>query len=196
MLNPFRLIASVLGFIVLATPIAAVAFFFVAIAGSPGTCEDEERPITTSLRLAATFQDKLDDLEATLDIGQSASATFTESEVTSRADLWLKDHDAPIEEILICFGDGTASASAKIDIPFVPGDIDVLARGTLNLTGSVAEADVQDLEVGGLPGLLTDLVEDFVNKVIEDQTEDLNLDHTYTLLFTEGQVTISGTPKA
>ncbi len=194
MLNPFRLVTTLFGIIVLATPIAAVAFFFVAIAGSPGTCEDESRPITTSLQLAAAFQEKWDGLEASLTAGQAAVETFTESEVTSRADLWLEEHDAPIEEILICFGDGTASASAKIDIPFVPGDIDVLARGTLNLTGSAADADVQDLEVGGLPGPLTDLVENFINNVIEDQTEDLDLDHTYTLLFTEGQVTISGVP--
>ena len=194
MFNPFRLITTLFGIIVLATPIAAVAFFFVAIAGTPGTCEDESRPITTSLQLAAAFQDKWDGLNASLTAGQPAAVTFTESEVSSRADLWLEEHDAPIEEILICFGDGTASASGKIDIPFVPGDIDVLARGTLNLTGAVANADIDDLEVGGLPGPLTDLVESFINKVIEDQTEDLDLDHTYTLLFTEGQVTISGVP--
>ena len=194
MFYPFRLLTALIGILVLATPIAAVAFFFVAIAGSPGTCEDEERPITTSLQLAAAFQDKWDGLEASLIAGQPASETFTESEVTSRADLWLSEHDAPIDKILICFGDGTASASAEIDIPFVPGDIDVLARGTLTLTGPVAKADVQDLEVGGLPGPLTGLVENFINNVIEDQTEDLDLDHTYTLLFTEGAVTISGVP--
>ncbi len=194
MFNPFRLFTALIGILVLATPIAAVAFFFVAIAGSPGTCEDEDRPITTSLQLAADFQDKWEGMEASLLAGQPATETFTESEVTSRADLWLSEHDAPIDEIQICFGDGTASASAKIDIPFVPGDIDVLARGTLNLTGTFANVDVDDLKVGGLPGPLTDLVENFINKVIEGQTEDLELDHTYILLFTEGEVTISGVP--
>ncbi len=194
MLNPFRLIATLLGFLVLATPVAAVTFFFVAIAGNPGTCEDKDRPITTSIQLASSFQDAWDDLEAALDAGQPASATFTESEVTSRADLWLEEHDAPIDEILICFGDGTASASAKIDIPFVPGDIDVLTSGTLILTGDVADADVEKIEVGGLPDLLTDLVEDFIDNVIEDQTEILELNHAYTLVFTEGEVTISGLP--
>lgn len=194
MFNPFRLFTALLGIIVLATPIAAVAFFFVAITGSPGTCEDENRPITTSLQLAADFQAKWDGLEASLIAGQPATVTFTESEVTSRADLWLSEHDAPIDKILICFGDGTASASAEIDIPFVPGDIDVLARGTLNLTGNFANVDVDDLEVGGLPGPLTDLVENFINDVIEDQIEDLDLDFRYTLLYTEGEVTISGLP--
>ena len=194
MFNPFRLFTALLGIIVLATPIAAVAFFFVAITGSPGTCAAEDRPITTSLQLAADFEAKWDALEASLIAGQPLSVTFTESEVTSRADLWLAEHDARIDGIQICFDDGIATASAKIDIPFVPGDIDVLARGTLNLTGNFANADVDDLKVGGLPGPLTDLVENFINGVIEDQTEELDLEFRYTLLFTEGQVTISGLP--
>ena len=194
MLNPFRLIATLLGFLVLATPVAAVTFFFVAIAGDPGTCETESRPITTSIQLAGQFQDKWDALDAALDAGQPASAIFSESEVTSRADIWLEEQDAPIDDILICFEDGTALASAKIDIPFVPGDINVLTSGTLILTGDVADADVETIEVGGLPDLLTDLVENFIDDVIEDQTEELELEHTYTLLFSEGQVTVSGLP--
>ena len=194
MLNPFRLTATLLGFLMLAAPIAAVAFFFVAIAGSPGTCEDEDRPIATSTQLAGLFQEKWDTLEAALDAGRPASATFTESEVTSSADLWLEKNDAPIDDILICFRDGTASASAKIDIPFVPGDIDVLVSGTLILTGDLADADVDKIEVGGLPDLLTELVENFIDDIVEDQTDDLELDHGYTLLFTEGEVTVSGLP--
>lgn len=194
MLNPFRLIATLLGFLMLATPVAAVAFFFVAIAGSPGSCEDENRPITTSVQLAGSFQEKWDALDATLVAGRPASATFTESEVTSRADRWLEENDAPIDKILICFSEGTASASAKIDIPFVPGDIDVLVSGTLILTGDLADADVDKIEVGGLPDLLTELVENFIDDIFEDQTDDLELDHNYTLLFTEGEVTVSGVP--
>lgn len=194
MLIPFRLIATLLGFLVLATPVAAVTFFFVAIAGSPGTCEDENRPITISIQLASLFQDKWDALDARLDAGEPASVNFTESEITSRADLWLKENDAPIDDLLICFNDGTASASAKIDIPFVPGDIDVLTTGTLILTGTTADADVEKIEVGGLPDLLTGLVEDFIDGIFEDQTEDLELEHTLTLTFTEGEVTVSGLP--
>ncbi len=194
MFNPIRLIAALLGILVLATPIAAVVFFFLAITGSPGTCDMEGRTITTSLQFAAAYEEKWDGLEAALDAGQAAAATFSESEVTSRANVWLQERDAPIDEIMICFGDGTAATSAKIDIPFVPGDVDVLARGSLILTGTAADAEITDLEVGGLPGPLADLVEDFINNIIEDQTEDLGLDHSFTLTFTEGAVTISGVP--
>ncbi len=194
MFNPIRLFAALLGILVLTAPIAAVVFFFLAITGSPGDCRSDERTVTTSFQFAADYEEKWDGLEAALDAGQPASATFSESELTSRASVWLQEQDAPIEDIMICFGDGTAATSAKIDIPFVPGDIDVLARGSLILTGTVADSEITDLEVGGIPGPLTDLVEDFINNIIEDQTEDLDLDHSYSLTFTEGAVTISGTP--
>jgi len=194
MLNPLRLLTTLLGFLVLATPIAAVAFFFVAITGSPGTCAGDEHEITTSLQEAASFESKWDTLTATLDAGQPASATFTESEVTSMADLWLERHDAPINEVMICFRDGEASASAKIDIPFVPGDVDVLATGTLIMTGQFVEADIQELDVGGLPDPLAELVEEVVNRVIEDQTVTLELRHDYALVFGDGVVTVSGGP--
>lgn len=194
MFNPIRLFATLLGILVLATPIAAVVFFFLAITGSPGACDAEERTVTTSFQFAADYEEKWDSMGALLDGGQPASATFSESEVTSRASVWLEEQDAPIDDIMICFGDGTAATSAKIDIPFVPGNIDVLARGSLILAGTVADSEITDLEVGGLPGPITDLVEDFIDRVIKDQTEDLDLDHSYTLVFTEGAVTISGVP--
>ena len=194
MLIPFRLISTLLGILVLATPVVAVTLFFFAIAGSPGACGDETRPITTSDELASLFQDKWDALDATLDAGQPASVTFTESEVTSRADAWLSGQDAPIDDVLICFEDDTASASAKIDIPLVPGNIDVLVSGTLILTGEVVQIQIDEIEVGGLPSPLTDLVEDFIDDIFEDQTEELVLGHTYTLVFTEGEVTVSGLP--
>lgn len=194
MLIPFRLISTLLGILVLATPVVIVALFFFAIAGSPGACGDATRPITTSDDLASLFQGKWDGLDAALDAGQPASVTFTESEVTSRTAAWLSEQDAPIDDVLICFDDDTASASAKIDIPLVPGDIDVLVSGTLILTGEVVQIQVDEIEVGGLPGLLTELVEGFIDDIFEDQTEELVLEHTYTLVFTEGAVTVSGLP--
>jgi hypothetical protein len=194
MLNPFRILATLLGFLVLATPIAAVAFFFVAIAGSPGTCEDPERPIESSIEQAAAFDIKWNALNAALDAGQPSSATFTEGEVTSAAEIWLATEDAPIANLRICFQVGVARASGKIDIPFVPGDVDVLAEGTLFLTDEFADAHVDKLEVGGLLGPLNDLVENMVNRVINDQTEKLPLQHDYAIAFSEGEVTVSGTP--
>ena len=79
-------------------------------------------------------------------------------------------------------------------MPFVPGDVDVLVHGTLILTGGQVEVDIDELEVGGLPGPLNDLVQSFVDDAIADETIDLELERDYELAFSEGSVTVSGQP--
>ena len=192
--RPLRLLSWLLALIVLGVPLAAVAFFLLAIVGSPGSCEDEERPISVMPELAASFQRKLDQLNATLDAGRVATVVFAEGEVASRGRLWVEEHDVPVSDLLICFSAEGGAMSGKVDVPFFPGDVDVLIRGTLDLTGEHPEAQIDDFEVGGLPGPLTDLVKAFVDDLIEDQTNEIELDHDYGIAFEEGEVTTSGQP--
>ncbi len=194
MFQPIRLIATLLGIVVIGAPIVAVGLFIVAVAGDPGTCEAETRPIVLSDSAAASYQTAWDGFQATLDSGQAAAVTFNETEVSSRAQQWLDERDSPITELRICFTDGGAGASAKLDVPFMPGDVDVLVRGTLILTGGQAEIDIDELEVGRLPGPLNDPLQSFVDDVIADQTIDLKLERDYQLAFSEGSVTVSGQP--
>lgn len=189
-----RLFAWLLALVAVGTPLAAVAFFLLAIVGSPGSCEAGDQPIAVSLEAAATFQTKLDQLNDALEAGQVSTVVFDESEATSHARLWVEEHDAPVSDLLICFSADGGSASAKVDVPFFPGDVDVLIRGTMILTDVHPEADIDEIKVGGLPGPLTDLVEGFVNDLIEDQTEEIELSHDYGLTFGEGEITISGQP--
>ena len=192
--TPLRLITTILGLVVIGLPLAAFAFFLLAIVGSPGACDTQGRTVAFSPEAAGSFQGKWDQLNATLDAGQVSTIVVDESEATSRAQLWIEEHDAPISDLLLCFNTGGGSASAKVDIPFFPGDVDVLVRGTLLLTGERPEAQIDDIEMGGLPGFLTDIAERFVNRVIDDQTEDIILTHDYGLAFGEGAATISGQP--
>lgn len=194
MLQPIRLLAALLGIIVIGAPLVAVGLFIIAVVGDPGTCEAEDRPIVLSDSAAASYQTAWDGFQATLDSGQAATVTLNETEVSSRAQQWLDERDAPITELRICFTDGGAGASAKLDAPFMPGDIDVLVRGTLILTGDQVEVDIDELEVGGLPGPLNDPVQSFVEDVIADETIDLELERDYQLAFSEGSVTVSGQP--
>ena len=194
MFQPIRLLATLLGIVVIGTPIVAVGLFITAVAGDPGTCEVEGRPIVLSDSAAASYQAAWDGFQATLDSGQPAAVTFNETEVSSRVQQWLDERDSRITELRICFTDDGAGASAKIDVPFMPGDIDVLVRGTLILTGDRVDVDIDELEVGGLPGPLNDPVESFVNDVISDETIDLELERAYQLAFSEGRVTVSGQP--
>lgn len=194
MIQPIRLLAALFGIVVIGAPIAALGLFVVAVTGEPGTCEADERPIVVSDEAAAAYVSAWDSFEAALDAGQPATVSFTETEVTSRARQWLEERDSPIHDLLVCFSDGAASASAKIDLPFVPGDADVLVDGTLVLTDEHAVANIDELEVGGLPTLLSEPIQSFVDDVIEDEAVDLVLQHDYELSFSEGSVTVSGQP--
>ena len=194
MFQPIRLLAALLGIIVIGAPLAAVGLFIIAVAGDPGTCEAEGRPIVFSDSAAASYQTAWDGFQATLDSGQAATVTFNETEVSSRAKQWLDERDSPITALRICFTEGGATASAELDVPFVPGDVDVLVHGTLILTGGQVEVDIDELEVGGLPGPLNDLVQSFVDDAIADETIDLELERDYQLAFSEGSVTVSGQP--
>lgn len=194
MLRPLRLLAWLLPLIVVGAPLAAVALFLLAITGSPGSCEDEERPISHSEELAASFQETWDQLNATLDAGQVSTVIFDEGEATSRARRWVEEHDVPVSQLFLCFSADGGSASGKVDVPFFPGDIDVVIRGTLDLRGEHPEAVIEEIEVGRLPGPFTSLVKGFVDELIDDQTEGLELHHDYGMTFGEGELTISGQP--
>lgn len=193
-LSPFRILAWFLALVVIGVPAAAVTLFLLAITGSPGECDSNGRTIVADLADAAAFQQKWDDMNNALDAGQPSSATFTESEATSRAQLWAEEHDAPVSDLHLCFNAGGGSGSAKIDIPFVPGDVDVLVHGTLDLTGEKPEAEITDVDMGKLPGPVASRIEDFITRLIDHETDDIRLKHDYGLQFADGEVTITGQP--
>ncbi len=194
MIQPIRLLAALFGIVVIGAPIAALGLFVVAISGDPGTCEAAGRPINVSDEAAAAYVSAWDDFQATLDSGQPATVSFTEAEITSRARQWLDERDSRINDLRICFAEGEASASAKIDLPFIPGAAEVLVGGTLILTSELAIAEIDEVEIGGLPSLLSEPIQSFVDDVIEDETVALVLEHGYELSFAEGSITVSGTP--
>jgi hypothetical protein len=175
-------------------PAAAVGFFVVAVVGSPGSCVSDDRPIEVTLENAAAFLAKWDALEAELDAGRPASRVFTESEATSRARAWVEEEDVPVDDLYLCFDDDGGRASGSVDVPFSPGNIEVLVHGTMLFTGEQPEADIENIEVGGLPGELTDLAENFITGLVDDQTNGVVLEHDYVLTFVEGEMTVSGTP--
>jgi hypothetical protein len=193
-LSPFRILAWFLALVMIGVPAAAVTLFLLAITGSPGECNSNGRTIVADLSGAASFQQKWDDMNNALDAGQPSSATFTESEATSRAQLWAEQHDAPVSDLRLCFNADGGSGSAKIDIPFVPGDIDVLVHGTLDLTGEKPAVEITDTEMGRLPGPAATRIEDFITRLIDHETDDITLKHDYGLQFADGEVTITGQP--
>ena len=153
--------------------------------------------------MAAQWDAKWKDFDGKLDAGQQASVTFTESEVTSRANAFLKSKDAPVDEVIICFHNGDAEARGKVKLPAV-GDIPVVGnafetnvklRGTMDLSGDHPQIVITDIEAGNLPKKITDQVEDQVVDIINGRLDDLNLEHQFDpVKFTEGAAEVSGQP--
>lgn len=190
----FRLISAFFSLAVVAVLAATVALFVVALTGDPGSCADANRPISPRPADAAAFQQKWERLNDTLNAGQVSSTTFTENEVTARARQWGRDHQVPVTELFVCFTVEGGAASGKVDVPFFPGDVDVLVRGAVDLRGERPKVVIEDIEMGGLPGPLADLLKGRIDSLIEDQTEDLDLTHDYGVSFADGAITVSGQP--
>ena len=193
-LSPLRLISWLLGLLIIGVPLAALGFFLLAVLGNPGSCEAEGRPIEYEPARAIAFRQKWDQLNGALNAGQLSTVVFDEHEVTARARLWMDEHDVPVTDLFVCFTTEGGAASGKVDIPFFPGDVDVLVRGTVDLRGERPEVIIEEIEMGGLPEPLVDLVKGPVESLIEDQTKEMELRHDYGVTFGEGEVTISGQP--
>ena len=84
--------------------------------------------------------------------------------------------------------------SGKIDTPFFGRKVSVSVRGTVDLSGGQPEAEVTDIKIGGAPGFLSGLIEGFVGSLIDDQLEDIELEHRYSLDLADGIATVGGQP--
>ena len=192
-LNPFRLVLLAIGGVVGLAVLLAVLLVLAAFAGSPGACDSGDREVQTSAALADQLQAKLDQFEAQLDAGQSASFTFNESEATSRGQQFLEDENAPISDLKICFNPDGPSASGNLDAVL---GLDVTAKvsGDLYLTGQHPSVDNLDISVGGIPGFVTGGFEGTIKGVINDQLEKIDIEHQLTITFGEGTAILSGQP--
>ncbi len=183
---------------ILVIVIAAVIFVGVnvilAFSGGPGPCTPGGGPITVNAANADGFQQKWDAFDVILDGGSPSSVTFNESEVTSRADQYIRDEtDVDFKDIRICIHDGIGEATGSLEA-ILGLDTDVKISGTLDLSGDTPVAKIDDIDIGNVPGFITDAIEGFVDDAIAEALEDIDLKHTYTPTLTEGNAQIDGVP--
>ncbi len=185
--------------VILSLLIAAVIFVGVnvilAFTGGPGPCTAGGGPITVDDANASMFQQRWDAFDIILDGGSPSSVTFNESEVTSRADQYIRDEtDVDFEDIRICIHDGFGEATGSLEA-ILGLETDIKISGTLDLTGDHPVAKDVDIDIGNVPGFITDAIEGFVDDAIDEALEDIELSHTYTPALTEGEAKIDGVPK-
>ena len=191
---------SLLRFLVLGLFLLVGAFVIVAglnivlaFAGSPGRCTPGGGTVSIGALNATSFQSKWDQYDQTLDAGSPASVTFTESEISSRAEQYLEENNAPVKDVLVCMHAGFGEASGSLDTP-LGIDADVRVKGSMDLTGPHPKANIDDVEVGGVPGFLIDPVKGYLEDLIANQLDDIDLNHSHNATINEGSADLQGTP--
>src|SRR5881628_3482877 len=115
-------ILSLIGIAIFVVIVGGIVFGVLAATGGglDGCTPDKpdatgiivKRGVTRSSELSQEWQRIWDDFDARLAAGQSGSISFTEGQASSRADAFLKDKDAPVDNVVICFHEGEGEAGA------------------------------------------------------------------------------------
>ena len=207
--SPFLALLGTFTFFALV--IVAATALFVALADSDveagDGCTDpetgEEREINNTELLAQTFNNSLKEAQDAVASGQAtATVTFSESEVSSRAAQYLAG--TALEDIVVCFHEGYAEARvtyqvpAFYDVPVIGDDLFTVfatAEGTISFAGERPSIDITELDAGRLPGFVTDEVADRVEEEVNNEIDDLQLDYAYEVTFTEGEASLTLRPR-
>ncbi len=194
------LLALVISVVVL---VAIVLAILIATGGPSASGECGDRPVLNESALAGNWQSGWDGFNSTLDAGQNSSVTFDESETTSRANRFLEEENVPVvSDVTICFHDGSADAYGKAEVPGLAGipvlgglfDANAKVTGSIDLSGTEPRIQIDDLDVGNVPGPVADRVQDRIEDAVNDALADFEINHHYSVAFTEGQVTVDGSP--
>ena len=183
------------GSIITLTVVLGGVLGVLAISGGPDDCTPAGGPIVVSDALSDTFQQKWDDFDATLDAGSPASVTFNESEVTSRAVNWINNEGGPdFDDAQVCIHDGYGEATGTLRSWGI-FDVKFKLRGTVELRGNRLLIDIEDIDIGSVPDPLHLWLEGQLEDPIEEGLDNLGLEpHAYTVILTEGSVTVEGQP--
>jgi hypothetical protein len=172
----------------------ALVGLLLAMTGGPGPCEPGGGPVTISLAGAAEFQHKWRAFEETLNAGSPATVTFTESEITSRAEQRLDEIGRDFHDLRVCVHQGHAEATATLDLP---GFTDIRGRvqGRVDLTTPHPAVRIDDVSVGNVPGLLAEPAEDLLERALQEALQTVDLEHrAYTIAYRDGAVSIRAEP--
>jgi hypothetical protein len=176
---------------VLPVVIIAAGLLFV-FAGSPAQCGGG-RDVQVSPALSQSYEQRWLAFNATLTRGQPATLAVSDSEATSRTRDFLAASEAPVKDLRICFVDNAADVNGTITTPFGP-DVTVRVKGNADLSGAHPRARIDSIQIGGLPSFVARPFRGLITRIIDDQTDQIALDHRLSVDLTEGQAQITGQP--
>jgi len=169
---------------------ALIIAIILMITGSPKPCVER-----TNAYSAAASQDlraRWKTFEAQAAAG-NAQIAMTEGAVTSRGIEYIDEKDLPVEDLQVYFcPDGHAEAAGRIKIAGV--DSDVVAEGTLDLSGDRPRIRVDRVRVGNLPSAVGTRAVNFILDRGDARTPDLKPRIT-AVGYGDGTATLSGAPR-
>ena len=171
----------------------AVVVFVLAAVGGPDPCSPGGGTITVNAFNANLFDEKWDSFDAVLDGGSSNSVTFTESEITSRANEFTEEKGGELHDVRVCIHDGFGEITGTLDA-FAGINAEFRASGTAELIETHPKIDFTDIEIGNVPGFLLDPFRSLFEDAVEELLKDIDLSHHYTPALTEGRARVDGTP--
>jgi hypothetical protein len=190
--SPLGLIVGLITTAVVGVVVVAGVIGALAVTGGPAPCTPGGGPITVDDANAQSFDTKFASLNASSDAGHPTTVVLNESEVTSRADQYVRDHGVHISNIRVCIHDEFGEVTGSVDT--VAGlTTDFRVTGTVNLTDNHPVVTFKDVEVGNVPGFVLSPFRDDVESVIRDEMKNITLPHVYLPGLTEGQAEI-GSP--
>jgi hypothetical protein len=92
--------------------------------------------------------------------------------VTSRARQYAEDEDIPVEDLFVYYcGDGKGQLAGRLDVAGVGARF--VATGTLVLGAENPVVEIDSVDVGNMPGFVSDAVLDLL---LDDDSRTLELD--------------------
>lgn len=171
---------------------SAALLLLAAFRGSPGACGGG-RELRADPALAEAYDARWLAFNNRITFGQIATIIVTEDEATARARKFLEDHDAPVDDVRVCFVPGAADVNGTISTPF-GADIAVRMKGSADLTGLNPEARIDSIRIGNVPGWMTRPFRGLVTRIVDDQMEQIILLNDMTVDLRDREAEINGTP--
>ncbi len=143
--------------------------------------------IPVSAAASQALRDKWDAFEAEAAL-RPTTVRFNEEEVTSRGVDFMEEEDIPLNDLQVFFcEEGYAEATAST------AGINLLTRGTLDLTRDVVRIDIQRVHGGNLPSFIP--IARLITRFSEAarKLDELKVNIT-SVTFTDGQVELRGEP--
>ena len=154
-----------------------------AVGGMAGTALLGKAPECPSAASTARSEKELENL-----LEKSGAVTATDGEATTIAQKYI---GAKVTDGRVCFTTNLAHASGKLTLgPVTPS---FYASAGIDLSGTTPKTVNLDIKVGSMPDVpvVSDQAKGIVQKLINDNLAKVTLKEKYSVLFSQGSVTVN-----